>query len=311
MKLKCRILSIIITGALFIATFICCIIVFNKDTDEIIYATNIGFNGIVGGVELCIDNELLLNNDMVSIEPSNCTEQPIFTIKKYGDDDETEIKNNKYSFDDLGRFILKCKIRSSEKYYVTDTISITVVDSPTDNTYMYIDAKDRLMYVDDVVPITELATIVAPNNSYIDISCSDNLRIVDNNITAIKDGTGFVSVIIEYNKIKIYKTFNLVIKPKTVDSDIQLKLYYGGNILTNNVLEINSLEYYIAINYTLINIDSQLINCWTNDNIVDIVSFNPDTLIICPESCGETTVFISPLGYEHIVFEITIKVSLD
>lgn len=311
MKLKCRILSIIVTSALFIATLICCIIALNKQKDEIVYADNVCFDGIIGGIELYIDNDLLLSDNMVKVEPSNCTKQPLFTIKKYGDDNETQITNNKYTFDDIGRFILKCKIPSSEKYYVTDTISITVVDSPTDNTYMYIDAKDKLMYVDDVISLTDLATIVAPNNADINISCSKNLQIIDNNIVAINTGSGSVSIVIEYNNIKIHKTFNIVIKPKTVASDIQLRLYYGASVLTNNIMEINSLEYDVAINYMLLNIDNQLVNCWTSDNVVEIISSNPDALIIRPKTCGETIVYVSPLEYENIVFEVIIKVNLD
>ncbi len=310
MNLKCRILSIIVTSALFIATLICCVVAFNKKNDKIIYATNISFNGIIGGVELCIDNDLLLSDEMVSIEPSNCTEQPTFIIKKYGNDDETEIKNGKHTFNDIGRYILKCKVPSSEKYHVTDTISITVVDSPTDNTYMYIDAKDGLMYVDNVVPITELATIVAPNSADINISCSNNLRIVDNNVTAIKDGTGYISVIIEYNNIKIHKTFNIIIKPKTITSDIQLKLYYGGNII-NNTINITSNEYSTMINYILTNTDNQLINCWTNDNVVKVDSFNPDSIVLTPITNGETIVYVSPLESLDIVFEIIVIVNID
>lgn len=310
MNKTCRILSIIVSCVLFISTVICCVIVFKRSENKNVYAKSINFNTVAGGIELYIDNDLIVDSDMLIIEPGNYTVKPQFTIKQYGDDEETIITDNKYSFCNTGRYLLKCKIKCNADYYISDTMSIMVVERPTDNTSMYIHASDKLIYVDDVVRIDELATIEAPNSATIDISCSHHLQINNNNVTAVADGNGHVSIIVEYNNVKISKIINITIKPKAVSSNIKLKIYYAGNTLVNNTLEITSNEYSTMLNYALTNTDSQLINCWTNDNIVRIDSFNPDTIILTPMSNGETIIYVSPLENLDIVFEIVVKVNV-
>jgi hypothetical protein len=95
MNFKCRILSIIVSVVFIIGSIICCTVIFNKKNDTVIYATNISFNGLIGGIDLYIDNDLIVNENMINIEPKDCNIKPIFTINKYGDDEEFEILNNR------------------------------------------------------------------------------------------------------------------------------------------------------------------------------------------------------------------------
>ena len=312
MKSKCRILSIIVVLVSIITTIVCAIIIANKNSNEPIYATSINFVGQVKGAELLIGNQIVLNESLISVEPINCTVKPEFTIKRYNapSDSAIVLSEPTYSVEDAGSYIVSARIKANENYYLSDSVTIKFVSSPGDTTTMYIYPYETIsVFVEDSVALESLVDIVAPNSAQISFECNQNITILNNIITAITPGVGAVNIMIAYDNFIILETVNMIIKPKVIASEIGLILTVGPNQLSTYVVEITNSSYTFTINYQLLNIENQLINCWTDSKILQVVSYNAPSIVINTIECGNAILYISPVEYDNIIFEILIKIT--
>lgn len=308
MKNKCRILSVIVTVILTSITLITTINLIIKPKDEIIYAESINFVNGIRSAEILLDNRLVVDENLVEVAPKNCSFTPEFTIKKYGTSEETVI-NGYYTFPKTGTYTIACKINSGKNYYEKDSMSITIVETPTSSTIMYIIDKHVSLHENDEIDLFSVANIVKPENSSIKVETNSNLQFYNNTIKAVKEGKGEINITLTYYNIIINKEIIIDIKPKIVEDNIKLNLSIENELLNNNVIEINSTKYNYAFNYELLNIDSQTINYWTEENIFEIININSPLIIIKPLTSGISSLYISPVEYPDIIFEIVIKIN--
>ena len=306
---KCRILSIFVVGILIIMTTVCGVVIFNKHNDKQIYAKSINFVFISGGIDIYIDNELIINESMVSVSPSNCTFKPEFTIKKRGEENETTI-NDKCVFNEEGKFTLSCRIKAGKNYYKYDNLIINVISEPTDDIDMYINKLTfGALYVDNQIPLSSIVEIKSPNNAYIDVQHNTLLEIDENTIKFLQDGIGMLEIYVKCDSLVIYKQILLKINPKIEDENIGLHLSIGGNDVQNNTIEIVHTIFNNTINYELINCGyNQTINCWTDSGIITIVSYDAPTIVFRSLQTGEAIIYVSPIDYSNVVFEILIVI---
>lgn len=309
MKVKCRILSMCVVVVLAIALISGIFITINKNKDKDIYAKSLKFSGLIGGVEIYIENELIIDDNLVTVSPANCSFKPEFSIKKSGDDESVAVDKGKFLFETNGKYTLSCRVKSSKNYYLIRSISITVVDVPTDDTNIYVKKlTDATMYVEDKIDLLSVAEIKCPNSVKLDLICNENISIENNIVTAIKEGLGQIDIVVRYNNISICKTIFIIVKPKLTKDNIELKLTIGGQAINNNI-EIEYSEFNFMMNYELTNLEgNQSINCWTDSNIVSIVSYNSPIIEMLMIDKGKAVVYVSPLSYPEIVFEIVINI---
>lgn len=307
---RCRILSIVIIAISIISVVISIIMIANKNKDKPVYATSINFVGNLKGAEILIDNDLVLDTRLIKIEPSNCSFKPEFTIRKSGDTSEKNITTSTYKFTEEGRYVLNCKIKAGKNYYIDDKITITTVNIPSETTSMYIIPNTtKVMYVDEVLKFDKFVKISAPTNAKLDITYTNHITMVDNNIIALNDGMAIVNLTLTYDNLSITKSFDIIVRPKTHESSIGLELTIGINAITDYVVNISNSNMNIILGYTLTNTDNQLINCWTESNIIEIEKYTPDGIVINPKSSGTAIMYISPEDYPSRVFEITINIA--
>ncbi len=309
MKKKCRILSIIVVIILLGAVIGLTIFIINKPNKKTTYAESIAFVSDSQGFELLISNSLIINDNMVTVTPNDCSFKPEFTIKKYNSKNEIPIVNNKHNFETSGRYIFTCKVKKSANDYAKDTILITVVDAPTINTNMYITrVVPPEIYVEDKINISSLCECIYPANAKLDIICDEYLYYDGEYIVASKSGIGHFDVLLTYDYITIGKSFSVYIAPKLVESDIRLELNYNGFPLTSNNIEVNSAELLVSINYNLTHLINQSINCWTDSNLLQINSYDTPIIQFKPLSTGTATIYVSPVNHSHLIFEIVVTI---
>jgi len=310
MSMKCRILSIVV---IVVGALVACVgigIVVNKNNNKKVYATSVHFVGDIGGAEVYIENQIVINKQLVEIKPSNCSFSPVFTIKKQSTGVEEVVKQSRYTFNATGKYIVTCKIKAHKDYYIYDSFSINVVDTITDNTHMYILPKTgNMLYVEDSTTLDQLATIAAPNDVNIQIKCSEHLNYKNNIFTAVKQGWASVDISVNYHCITIIDTVNVSVRPKTIQSNIDLVLTFGGSVVQDNIINISGTEFNVLVDYNLLNIDNQTINCWTDSSVVEIISFNSPTIVLKPKSVGSASVYISPIDHPGVVFEMFINIT--
>lgn len=308
MKIKCRILSIFATAILSIITLVSIVIIARKEDNTTIYAESINFVDSIRSAEIFIDNKLILNDSLVCIEPDNCTLKPEFVVKKYGSNNEELITDGSYSFPSTGRYTVYCQVKSSENYYKKDNMNLTVVDTPSSTTAMYINPDESItMYNDDEIELSSIVHTHCPSVANMKVTCSEHLNVEDNIITALKEGVGTIDITLSYHNLVINQSFSVVIKPKTVESDIRLKLYSTKPI--EDVITINSLECELELCYELLNVDSQQINCWTDSDIFEITSHSAPIITLNPKCSGEAILYISPIDYEDVIFEVVVRIT--
>lgn len=311
MKRICRILSIGLGVLLIVILAVSISIIIKKsDKNKIIYAETIKFSTQIGSFEMLIDNELVLDVGSVKITPSNCSFQPTFTIKKSTEDDEITIVGNRYLFETAGKYTLYCKVKSGKNYDIKDSMTINVVSHITSNTSMYITKLPlQTFYVDEIVDLALLAEVKAPNSSEVILSGSEHISIQDGNIKAIKDGVATLDIKVSYENISIVETVSFIIKPKIQDTGIDLILSVNGNVLEQNTLEIAYSQFSFAIDYELTNLEhNQNITCWTDSNIINVVSFNAPIIVLKPLNIGTATIYVSPEAHPEVEFEIIITI---
>ena len=275
-----------------------------------VYAESINFTTKVGSFNVIIDNVLILNDNIVEITPTNCAFKPIFTIKLNGADDETLINSNQYVFNTAGKHTLIAKVLSGENYYLRDSIYITVTNTPTATTSMYIgNLLQTSMKVGDKLDINTLLDLKYPTSANLKVECNDNIEVAQNQIIAINEGMANINVYITYDNITISKNLSFNIKPKDEDSGIELILWIDNEEVDYNNVQIEYSPTSTLINYELTNLgDAQDIYCWTESNIIQVSSYFTPTIIIKPLSMGEAVVHIRSLHDSNIEFDIIISI---
>lgn len=310
MNKLCRNLSIWIVAVLFVIGIICGIKIFAKQKEASIYATDISFSTTVGSFEMLVDNMLIIGDDAITITPSNCSFKPRLMLQKENAEDSI-IVNNKIRFETSGKYTLYCIVPRNNEYNVSDSITINVVNSITEDTSVYIKKlPSQEIHVGDVLNVEDLVELKGPTSSQIIVSSSDSCaEITDGNIKAIKDGVANLEIFLTYDHITILKQILITISPKVEDSGIDLILSVNNNVLNTLVIEMEYAPYSFAINYELTNLEyNQNINCWTEGDVVEVVLYDSPIIILTPLSAGQTTVYVSPEDYPSIVFEIIVRI---
>lgn len=310
MKRKCRILSIFVVTVLAAIVLVCVIKTLTKSKKEQIYAEAITFTTDISSMEVCIDNELMVDKSMVQVLPSNCTQKVEFTIMKSSVGVENVIVGNKVSFNDIGKHILTCKIKANKDYYIKDTINITVVETPTSTTSMYIKKlTSKTLYVEDRVLLSSLVDIKCPSLAKIEPNCSEHFMYENGYITAINNGVGTIDIKVIYNNLIIFESVSFVVKPKIIESEIDLILSVDGTVVENNIIETQYSPFNLAINYQLTKTEqNQTINCWCNSSVVEVVSYNSPIIELKILTTGTATIYVSPADYPNIIFEIIVTI---
>ena len=307
--MKCRIMSVFVIALSLIVTVISIIVIANKSNKQIIYADDIKFVSVSSSFEMLRDNYIIIDESLVNITPANCNASTEFSITKPGADEEEVISAGKYKFTNTGRHILKCKVKAGDNYYKHDKMFITVVDEVSENAGMYIKALDRkTLYVDDCINIEEVFKMSYPTNTAVSIKHSQHITISNDVITAVNDGIATIDVALRFDNITITDTISIVVRPKIVESEIGLKLSIANQVLENNIVEVAISKYNFAISYELTNTDFQLINCYTDSSLLEIVSYDAPVIVIKAKEIGEARIYISPLDYPDRVFEVIIKI---
>lgn len=309
MNKKCRILSICVVVIAIVVAVVAIFKTFNKHEKLVVYAESVSFTTSVGGLEMCINNELLIDESIITVSPSNCSFKPEFVIKSDHFEDKI-IKTGKYSFASKGIYILECRVKCSDEFYVKDSLKITVVDSKTITTNIYIGKLSmKTIYIDDEIPLTSLVELDYPALSSVDVECSQHISYNDGKFKALYDGIATINIFVTYDYITICENVKLAIKLPISETGVDLILSVNNSILTSNQLEIDYSPFNFAINYELTNLEhNQVIDCWTDSEHISVVSFNAPSIILTPLSVGEAIVYVSPEDYPDIVFEIVISI---
>lgn len=309
MDMKCRILSVIVIAVSLIVTLISIIVVANKKDNKVVYAESISFNSDISGFEMLIDNYLVIDKSLVTITPENCTFEPEFSITKSSKGEEVVVQEGRYKFSETGKHVLKCKVKIAEEYYWYDQISITIVESSSDTTSMYIkELQNTILYVEDMIELDNVIKLKCPTNTIVTYNYDNYISISNNIITAITPGLANVEVILNYNNILISSKFSVIVRPKIIESEINIRFSVAGNVLDSNIIELKLDKYNFAINYELTNTDFQTIDCYTDSDIVTIISFDAPIIIINANKVGEATIFIRPTNYPNTIFELVVRV---
>lgn len=313
MKKKCRILLIFVNIIIFAGLGVCLIGIFNKPKAKNIYASSVQFKSSFKTIELYNGNYLEISNNMVNILPSNCTYAPIFTIREYTEKEETAkiIQLGELSFNTTGRYVLTCKIPTSDKYFTKDNLVINVVDEPKESTSIYINKLQSItMYEEDKINLNTIAKVVCPQSANILVECSPHLSYSNQILTALTAGIGSFKVCVVYDSIIVYKSFNINIKPKLVESDINIILNFKNEIVVNNTIETTLSNRSLSIDYEITNLESnQQINCYTDSNIIEILNFDTPTIVINTLQRGEAIIYVAPLAYPDAIFEIILIIN--
>ncbi len=308
MEWKSRILSIFVTIAIIVGIG-ACFIVFLKDDNKHIYAESIEFVSLTGSFEMSIDSQLVIDNTMVKIIPNNQNLVPEFTIKKSGSSVERVITEGKYTFEEIGRYILTCKVKASKKYYLEDTLRINVVQNPTSSTSMYINKLPNIdLYVEGVVKLSSLVQTVCPEDTKVDVVCDKRCSFDNNRLTLLQEGVANIDISLTYDGIKICKTVAINIKPKIEQEDIGLVLTIGSQIVDNNKVEIKLTEFVTGINYYITLEDEQEIECWTYSENLQVIRYNVPLIELLTLRKGEAVLYIRPINYPQLIFEVMITI---
>lgn len=310
MKKICRILSIVAVLVVGIVATILVVKAFNKSKDREIYATSVNFKTNAGAVEIYRENEIVLSKDLVTIKPADCALMPEFWFKKYGQSGETLIKGTTHKFEDSDKYILICRVKSGDTYYVEDRLTIDVVDTPRETTSFYIQKLNvNNLYIDEDVSLDKIVHIKQSSNSSVTVDCDEYVEYNNGILTPRKQGDSKITVILKDNNISICHKISLKINPSVVNAEVELQLTMGGQVLSGNVVEKQYSQFNFDIGYTLINLDrNQSIDCWTDSDVVEIVKYNSPTIRLRPLCRGTAVIYVVPVERPDLTFEIIVSI---
>ena len=315
MRKFCRILGIVVASAVVVAIAFIVVKVARKPKANKVYATNVEFLTLAGGMEMFIGNDLILNYDMVKISPQNCEFDPEFSVKMFGALKETVVENGRYTFTEKGRYTICCKVKSSENNYIDDKITIKVVEEPTETTAMYITKLDfDGLRADKTIELNKIVNI-SSIDKVSKIECTEHITYNEGIITAIKPGEACINIFMTNDNLTIVSRIEFTIVNNVDTGDVKLKLTFEGRVLTDNIVEVEYSTFNFVISYEIEGFeDNQYILCTTNDDVVSIVSsdhFNicePPFIILKPLRTGETIIYVTPLENTNIEFEIIVRI---
>jgi len=309
MKRICRILSLIVTLICVIVTAVIVIKVLDKPKSKTVYATDINFTTPSGGIVMYINNEMIVSRSMVNIFPKDCKLEPEFQIKKHGEEEVKTVTSTSYKFSEVGKYTLICKIQGGKDYYIDDKLTITVVDLPDESTDVYIKklSFDSLM-AGDCVDLNNMFKLCPSTNNNLRVQTSKHLRYENGKIYVEDGGYAWINISVASEGFTISKMVSLNILSKPENSESVLRLTIGDTVLETNEIEMTYSEFNFAINYELLGMTNQYIICWTESDVVEVVSFNPSTIIIKPLKSGTATIYVSPIEHPSIALEIEVTI---
>lgn len=310
MKKICRILSIVAMVVIATVATILIAKAVQKPKNKDVYVTSVSFKTSAGAVEIYRENKIVVSKDMVNIKPANCTVEPEFLFKKYGQSGETEISGNAHKFEDEGKYILICRVKSGDTYYKEDRLTIDVVNTPRETTSFYIQKLNvSNLYIDEDISLDKIASIKHSSNSRIAVDCDEHVQYNNGVITPLKQGDSKINVVLQDNYITICQEISFAVKPSVINAEVILKLTVGDEVLANNVVEKQYSEFSFDIGYTLVNLDrNQAIYCWTESDVVEVIKFNSPTIRLRALGKGSATVYIKPIERPDITFEIIVNI---
>ena len=310
MKKICRILSTVAILGICITATVLIVKAVRKPKNKEIYATSVNFKTIAGAIEIYSENKIVLSKDLVTIKPADCTLEPEFLFKKYGQSGETKLEGKTHKFEDEGKYILICRVKSGDAYYVEDKLTIDVVNTIRETTSFYIQKSNVTnLYMDEDISLDKLAYIKRSSNSEVLVDCDACIEYNNGIITPIKEGDGLLTVMLKDNDITICYSIEVKINPSVVNAEVELKLTLGGVVLSSNIVEKEYSQFNFNIGYTLVNIDrNQAINCWTEGDVVEVVKYNSPTITLKPLRTGTTTIYVVPVERPDLTFEIIVSI---
>lgn len=315
MNKKCRILLIfVVIGLISVGVFFC-LLAYNKyKSNNTIYARSINFVEGARNYEICIENSIILNKDIVTITPSNYSFDITFEIKKTYNPDKTPATTIKLDtplkFSTTGKYRITCKAisGSEENNFITDYIYISVVANPSDTTTMYIKSKEITLTVNSSISLNEAVNITKPAIAETNILCNENISFSNNTLTALNVGAGIVDIKLKYYSLILYKQVAIAIKPIIEASDLSLTITYGTQLYNDNdTITIIKTNSTINLNYIINNCDNQQINSWCDNGLQILPSF-PPSIIVKADTVGAFNLYISPKDYADIIFKVILNI---
>ena len=310
-----KIVSIIIASITAIACIACYFIAINKNKSNVTYAKSINFTNGTGGCELLIDNQLILNNSLLTIQPANCSFSPEYSVTKYGSKSTEDIKVNgdNYKFNNSGKYIVKCSIKSGEydSNYTSATMTIKVVDTPTSSTNMYIKPTGKsVIHLGETLDISTFADITYCKEASINILTNECLKYSNGNITAVKEGLGSIEIYLKLLDVYIYHKLDIQVQSKIEYNTKEIEFTLGDNIYNNNdTLNISLSTESYCLSYTLLNYVNQQIECTTDNDNISIITVDTPIIMFNTLQVGTSTLYITPYENCNITFKIYIVVS--
>lgn len=309
MKGKTKILSTIMTCVTVVVSIVCYFVAINKNkSKQVVYAESVCFTNGVGGCELFIDNELILDSSLVTIVPANCSFQPEFSVVKYGSDSNDIIKTGThYKFKSTGKYIVKCSVKSGEydTSYTSATMTVKVVDEPTLTNMHILPTTNSAIDVGQSIDISTFANITYPDEAKISITTSQHLRYSNGNITALKGGKASVEITLKLFNIFIYHKLNIDVIGEIMPQSYDIKFTFGQDIYYNNdEIKISLSSNSYALGYQLLNFKNQQIICSTNNNNIVILISEAPFIVFQTLNAGRVTIFITPIENPSATFEV-------
>ena len=148
-----------------------------------------------------------------------------------------------------------------------------------------------------------------PDKTDVYIKHSEHILYNNDKIKAIKVGICTIDVFLNYENIIITKRILKEVKPKVIESEIDLKLFIDNQELEDNCIEIKNSNLSVIINYEIINArENQTIYCWTDSTNIEIFSFDAPEIVVIPLSTGIAEINVCSVEYPDIIFKIFITI---
>lgn len=303
MKIKCRILSIIGVLILAGASAYFLKVAWDKSTSytEVI-ATDMMFDTGARAFDMYINNKLVLSEDCVRLKPEDCTQSPEFFVAKYSSRDETTEVRQNYKFEDTGKYLVTGLVQVSPTYSLKDYLLVTVVDSPTEHTPVYIQPLARKIYCGERTKISELLRIKCPSGQ-IQISGTSGIAVDGDYVISNHSGAQSLFVQAEHLKIKVFYQLDLTVIDKL---PAKLELNYGGSRVEE--LTFRHTDDTEMFTYQIVNAKLQTIICTTDSDVIRVISFDSPAILIKTLKAGECKLKITLVDDPSVVFEVKITV---
>ena len=274
----------------------------SSNSDTLIFATNLSLN-CPRSIQITLGESVELLEDYIYVEPYDCVENVSYTISgRYGSNaDGIKFSNNIISTFETGTYYIKFSVPSSDDYYLTDGIQISVVEDKNTNVIQLL----KILEIGNEYSLEQIFTFNTKANITVEIE-DENYILINNNIFIPQNGgkTNIkLSLIYEY--IKYNYTYLIQINDRAKPPEYTIEIY--TEITELEVGGIYPIEYAVIDKngvsaYQYVKVES------SNEDIVEITSSDYPLIFIKCKTKGDVTIKITYTLDESITKEIKLSV---